>query len=107
MTCKLDINDKNWGRCLWSEIHNACERYPQNPSVLDKKMFVKFINDVISKLPCTEECLPHAKKYLEDNKDLLNTALNSRDGVKEFFCVFHNMVNCRIGKKIYLYGYEY
>ena len=106
--CCVYVNeDKNeWGRRLWKKFHMASELYPLNPSEEDKITFKRFVDREISSIGCGE-CLPHARKYFEENSKSFNEALQSREKLINFFCDFHNIVNCRLGKKIYLYGYEY
>ncbi len=48
-------------------------------------------------VPC-EKCSVHATAYIEKNYDQLDTVVEGRTNLFEFFHTFHNYVNKRLGK---------
>jgi len=95
-----------WGPLTWKKIEYECKNYPVCPSKLNKETFKLFIDELFSKLPCGD-CTYHATNYLTENKIFYEDALSSSLNLEKFFSDFHNMVNCRLGKKLFLFNYYY
>ena len=99
MTSALTFeNNKNlWGPAYWTFIHTLGARYPHTPSLNDKIVMIRFINDFPFLLPCIK-CRTHASTYLSTHSSEIMDIVKSRTALFSFFWAFHNAVNWRLKK---------
>lgn len=108
-TCK-DVKDeiKSWmkksgkecpvdrqalGRNTWSLLHTIAARYPNKPSIEQKRHMHEFIALIGSLYPC-RDC---AIEFQKDIKDL-PPQVDSQQELSQWFCKVHNLVNKRLRK---------
>lgn len=102
LTDYASIDKSVWGPHYWFVLHSFAENYPEHPNNLDKEVALNFLKSFPFLLPCAE-CSHHAYQYVKDRVELLPKIVLSRKNMIHFMITFHNDVNIRIGKPIFLY----
>jgi FAD-linked sulfhydryl oxidase len=83
---------------LWKYMHIYAIRYPENPTLKDKKNAVRFLKKVFKDLEC-QVCITHALNYcLAKPPDL-----SSGYAFQLWVWMFHNNVNYNTGKGFFSY----
>lgn len=95
-------NPQVWGPAFWFSLHTSAINYPENPSTIFKERMKGRILAIPFEIPCPA-CRPHASAFVEQHKNNLDSIVNSRKNLFNFYVDFHNKVNERYGKKIYTY----
>lgn len=85
-----------WGNSTWYLFHTLAEKL--KPECDEEVQTILFhFKQVCFNLPC-DDCKKHATETLQNAKlDRVKT----RDDLKQFFLMFHNLVNKRINKPIF------
>lgn len=86
-----------WGPQFWYMLHNGAAHYPNNPSLMCKQAMEGFINGIPVMLPCVE-CAMHANSFIKSVD--IDKVVRNRNNLFEFFFMFHNEVNKRLGKPL-------
>ena len=86
------MSQKEWGNITWILFHTLAEKINENNFHNVKHIFIEFINDTCSNLPCPI-CASHAIQTLKKANFGL---INSKADMIEFLRQFHNIVNLRI-----------
>jgi hypothetical protein len=84
-----------WGPSYWYVLHTSSFSYPLQPTSTHKKNTIDFLNLLPSLLPCPN-CQNHAREFIQ--KSNLQSAVQSREKLIEFYVTFHNAVNSRLNK---------
>lgn len=79
-----------WGACSWVLVHSVAFAY--NPS--NRASYFNFFMNLGNILPCNE-CKVHYYEHLD--KDALNRALDTNEGLFRWTYDLHNMVNKSLG----------
>lgn len=96
-----NLGDPNvWGPSFWFILHNGAYHYPKKASPIAKENTKGFIIGIPNMLPC-KSCSIHARKFINERKNILDDIVSSRENLFKFYVDFHNAVNLRTGKKIY------
>jgi len=90
-------NPEVWGPAFWFSLHNGAHKYPIKATPMWKDRMKHFILGIPVMVPC-EKCSIHATAYIEKNYDQLDTVVEGRMALFEFFHTFHNYVNKRLKK---------
>jgi hypothetical protein len=85
-----------WGSSLWIFFHTLSFIIPENQYIIIKDQLIKHVKVLCSCLPCPI-CAEHASHYMRN----IN-APETKEGFKQLFVQFHNSVNARLGKPIFL-----
>jgi len=86
-----------WGPSLWHVLHCMSFNYPIKPSVLQKKKYREFIENLEYVLPCG-----YCRKNLKGNLKavpLTTEALKNRNNFSRWMYKLHEQVNKMLGKK--------
>ena len=87
-----------WGTHLWEFLHTMCHDYPLKPTDEHKKTFKMFIASLTTLLPC---CICRKSFTLFYNNIPIDAYLNDRQGVIFWMYIIHNIVNLKLGKRIF------
>ncbi len=87
-----------WGPRFWLVFHLAASFFPVRPSKSIREAFENFIVSIPLFLPCPL-CRHHAMKYITEHRQTVSKAVETRQGVFDFFVDFHNDVNIRKEKE--------
>lgn len=90
-----------WGPHYWYVIHSYAENYPVNPTPLDIEVATNFIKSIPFILPC-RECSKHAYEYIKKKYYFMGEITSTKSALVRFFCYFHDHVNNRLGKSLFL-----
>lgn len=94
------MNPKFWGPHAWIFLHSITLNYPKEPSDEDKKIYVKFFEDLQYILPC-EKCSYNYRRHLKDYP--IKDALETRETMVQWLINIHNEVNKELNKPLYTY----
>jgi len=86
-----------WGPSLWHVLHCMSFNYPIKPTVLQKKKYRKFIENLEYVLPCG-----YCRKNLKANLKavpLTKEVLKNRNNFSRWMYKLHEQVNKMLGKK--------
>lgn len=84
------------GRSTWTFLHNVAAKYPAYPTRDEQSGALKLI-DLLTKLfPCAE-CRGHFTKLVEG----FPPKVGSQEEFSRWMCEAHNIVNKRLGKRIF------
>lgn len=95
---KPGFDPSMWGPGVWFMIHLAALRYPEKPTLTDKKHYTAFITSLQYVLPC-DGCCAGFKQILKDTKFGPATLAN-RNALFKWSVDAHNMVNAKTGKRV-------
>jgi hypothetical protein len=91
---------KIWGPKYWEFFHTISNKYPDNPTEIDKKKAKRFLDLIGEIIPCGK-CAQH---YRQNYKNFpIKNNLDSRKQFVKWFIDFHNIVNDLLKKKIIPY----
>ena len=93
------MRSSEWGPAVWLLFHMIAEKIDADYVRNNSQLLVQFIQQVCSNLPCPN-CSEHAQKVLQSAK-LYN--IQEKEQLKYFFWSFHNIVNTKLGLKIFNY----
>ena len=95
-----------WGKNLWFTLHNSSLHYPEKANILCAERTKNFILGITNLVPVLEY-----KKdidiFIYHYQSKLLEICSSRESLFKFFVDMHNMVNKKLGKKIYSYDEAY
>lgn len=77
-------------------LHSIAASYSTKPTEQDKADIINFLNSFASLFPC-KNCGKHFKELLKENP----VKNNSREELVMYMCDIHNIVNKKLGKKIF------
>jgi hypothetical protein len=84
-----------FGPILWKSIHIIALGYPENPSELDKTMYMTFFRDLWKVIPCYK-CSVNYKRHWDELP--ITPYLISKEKLFEWTVLLHNVVNKELGK---------
>lgn len=90
------LTKETLGRYTWSFLHTIAVNYSENPTREEQKIMNSFLINFADVYPC-EECRYHFKNQMKSYPP----TLKSRTHFIEWLCNQHNLVNRRLGKKIF------
>jgi hypothetical protein len=85
-----------WGSLLWEFFHTLSNNIPEKQYPIIKDELMKHIKILCSCLPCPI-CSEHASQYMKNVR-----TPETKEGFKQLFVHFHNSVNVRLNKPIFL-----
>jgi len=88
----------NWGRPTWLFLHTFIEKMDPTFYINNKSIIIAFIKRICNNLPCNI-CDKHARKYLIN---LTPSSVPTKLHMEQFLFTFHNNVNKRIQKPIFV-----
>jgi len=94
-----------WGPPLWRIFHGLAERSGKGTGKFadeERRCWINFINSIRTCLPCPV-CRKHYNEYLrtgEFEKIFLETGVQRKKALREWFWKFHNVVRARANKSI-------
>ena len=106
MTNPFNNNDFNssdgmltsvWGPSLWHSLHTISFNYPTNPTLKQKKEYLRFFQCLENILPC-KYCRENLKKNLKCVPLNMNTMKN-RKTLSLWLYRLHETINKMLGKK--------
>jgi hypothetical protein len=101
----LTISD--WGPSAWNTLHVICHTYPKKPTKEHKKQTYEFLHLFASHLPCPS-CREHFMDLLaEEIPSTDSEHFDSRENMVEFMNDMHNIVNRRLGKRVFTLSEHY
>ena len=92
------MSKKIWGNAVWYLFHTLVYKIKSTEDS-DFKVLFGHISSISKNLPCPE-CSEHAALFL--SRVNINIVTSSRENMITFLFEFHNSVNKKIGKPIYL-----
>ena len=92
------MSKKIWGNAVWYLFHTLVYKIKSADDSGLKELF-GHIASISKNLPCPE-CSEHASLFL--SRVNINVVTSSRENMIAFLFEFHNSVNKKIGKPIYL-----
>ena len=90
---------KYWGPLGWMTLHSISLNYPDTPSVEDKQILSKFMNNFNESITCPH-CQLHFKTIFETYKGLFPSWNASKYDLFIFIARAHNTVNKRLDKPL-------
>lgn len=88
-----------WGPPIWTLFHTLAEKINESHySTIGLELY-GYIKKICGYLPCPE-CSQHATRFLASIK-LEN--VNTKDGLRKILYIFHNVVNVRKKKSLFLF----
>jgi len=88
---------KEWGPIVWIFLHTITTKIKDGKFHLVKKNVFEIISQTCYNLPCPR-CRQHATNFLSQNKI---SRCNTKESLISYIFNFHNIVNKRLGKKMY------
>jgi Erv1 / Alr family len=88
---------KVWGPMGWMTLHSISICYPDEPSDMDKKILMEFMNAFGGSITCFH-CRSHFSNMFADYKRKVPSWLNSKRDLFLAICRMHNAVNRRLDK---------
>ncbi len=92
---RQNVSPNIFGRGIWNIMTYAAFNYPENPTNVDKAMYIKWLNSIPEILPCIT-CREHSMLLFEHT--LSPDKLSSRSNFKRYVYDLHDAVNRRVGK---------
>uniref|UniRef100_A0A6C0HP49 thiol oxidase n=1 Tax=viral metagenome TaxID=1070528 RepID=A0A6C0HP49_9ZZZZ len=92
------MSKKIWGNAVWYLFHTLVYKIKSTDDSNFKELF-GHISSISKNLPCPE-CSEHAALFL--SRVNIDIVTSSRENMITFLFEFHNSVNKKIGKPIYL-----
>ena len=86
-----------FGPHYWYMLHTMALNYPNDTTDFIKEKMKCFVEALPYLLPC-KDCSEHAKEFLFNHRNDLQSALSSKESLFKFLWFFHNHVNDRLGK---------
>ena len=86
-----------WSIPTWLFFHTIAEKINENFLIAQKVQVVHIIKLICGNLPCPH-CREHATAYC---RNLKAENIRTKKNLIDFFYVFHNQVNTRLGKPLY------
>lgn len=83
-----------WSIPTWLFFHTVAEKINEDFLNLHKSQVIRIIKLICNNLPCPE-CRTHATRYC---RNLTAEKIKSKQDLIDFFYIFHNSVNSRLGK---------
>mgnify|MGYP001273508592 CR=1 FL=1 len=90
------LNKETLGVASWSLLHTIAVNYPENPTTEEQKTMRSFLMNFAEVYPC-KECKDHFQKQIKSHPP----TLKSQTEFQEWICFQHNLVNRRLGKKLF------
>ena len=84
-----------FGPVLWKSIHIIALGYPENPSELDKTMYLTYFRDLWKIIPCFK-CSMNYKRHWDELP--IAPYIISKEKLFEWTVLLHNIVNKELGK---------
>eukprot|EP00842_Homolaphlyctis_polyrhiza_P004908 jgi/Hompol1/5418/HPOL_004415-RA len=84
------------GRSSWRLLHTMARKFPYTPTKDEQNALRDFIYLFARLYPCGD-CAAHFKLILENNPP----DVSGREGITQWTCKVHNIVNERLGKPIF------
>lgn len=92
----MGLSPKVFGPTVWRMLHLLSMTYPDKPTDAESVQMSMFVSTLTKVLPCPV-CSHHAEKYIQENPP----SLTSRGAFIGWVNDFHNVVNARLGAKVW------
>lgn len=94
--------NEEWGPRLWLVLHTLAERAGKQDSIItrsdEQRAWPLFLKELPSIIPCPQ-CKEHCQEYLKTTPfQLPNDYYEWRNYIPNYFYVFHESLNRRLGK---------
>lgn len=86
-----------WCQPWWTFMHTAASYYEREPTETDKHEMAQLVEFWIRRMPCRDECLPHAWHHFQTHPP----EYTNRQTVQEWVVNLQNTVNQRLGKRVW------
>lgn len=90
---------KYWGPLGWMTLHSISLNYPDTPSVEDKQILIRFMDNFTESITC-QYCQSHFKTIFQTYKGLFPSWNSSKYDLFVFIVRAHNTVNKRLDKPL-------
>ena len=90
---------KYWGPLGWMTLHSISLNYPDTPSVEDKQILIRFMDNFTESITC-QYCQSHFKTIFQTYKGLFPSWNSSKYDLFVFIARAHNTVNKRLDKPL-------
>jgi hypothetical protein len=90
---------KYWGPLGWMTLHSISLNYPDTPSVEDKQILLRFMDNFTESITC-QYCQSHFKTIFQTYKGLFSSWNSSKYDLFVFIARAHNTVNKRLDKPL-------
>lgn len=90
---------KYWGPLGWMTLHSISLNYPDTPSVEDKQILIRFMDNFSESITC-QYCQSHFKTIFQTYKGLFPSWNSSKYDLFVFIARAHNTVNKRLDKPL-------
>jgi hypothetical protein len=90
---------KYWGPLGWMTLHSISLNYPNTPSVEDKQILIRFMDNFTESITC-HYCQSHFKTIFQTYKGLFPSWNSSKYDLFVFIVRAHNTVNKRLDKPL-------
>ena len=90
---------KYWGPLGWMTLHSISLNYPDTPSVEDKQILIRFMDNFTESITC-QYCQSHFKTIFQNYKGLFPSWNSSKYDLFVFIARAHNTVNKRLDKPL-------
>lgn len=84
------------GAATWRLLHTMASRFPKEPTQVEQLSFEVFVTLLSRLYPCGN-CAHEFQQIIKDHPP----KLDSRDSAVQWMCQVHNIVNKRLGKKLF------
>ena len=91
---------KHWGPLGWATLHSVAACYPDDPSIYEKELFLRWIRHFKDTLLCPS-CMKHFDDMVKEYSRKFPDWVDSRRNLCQFVFRAHNTVNARTYKKVY------
>jgi hypothetical protein len=82
-----------WGPRYWYVLHSTLMLYPENPNIISKQIYTKFIELFVKLIPC-----PNCQKHFVELILKFPVNFNSKQDLEKWAFDIHNTVNKRLSK---------
>ena len=98
---KMGLTISDWGPSAWNTLHVVAHTYPKIPTSEHRKQTHEFLHLFAIHLPCPS-CRDHFMDLLDEEIPTPKSEhFDSRENMVKFMNDIHNVVNVRLGKRVF------
>ena len=86
-----------WGPSLWHSLHTISFNYPNEPTKIQKRSYMRFIKSLVNVLPC-RYCRENLKKNFKV-LPLTMSEMKNRETFSRYIYNLHELINTMLQKK--------
>lgn len=95
----MEKNDVFWGTALWIFFHVIVNKIKPETFHIIRSELLQIIYSICNNISCNI-CQKHSIEYLQNNNFM---KIKTANELKTFFFIFHNSINFKKNKELFLY----